>query len=755
MGHTTSTPSGSSAPKGSPGASPRPRRLFLSLGLRVTVPVVLLVVTVAIGVYLGLVHQSRLTLLSSKELAADMIVKLTSVSMMPAVVFGDPEEMARAVSNLARNPDVSDVELWGFKSSELGAAEGLLATFYRSGSGQLGRPTSHASQRFRDSDSIRVIEPIVNLEGQRVAALVVRFSTAREAAALALLSRQISYVSVATALCLAFAILLAIHRVVVRPIKRLEEAAARLARGEQYDLQGDRARVEDEVVRLAEKFGEMAEAVRDRELRLSVRSAELKLILDSVDQGFLTARVDGTLFPERSAIVEQWTGPLELDASISSLAALIDPEAAKWIPSAWDQLVEGFLPLELAIDQLPKQLHREGQQFSLAYHPVMLDEQLQRMVIVMTDITAELERQRVLAEQQEFAGLVDQLVRDRLAFRAFWSEASKLVATITDGSEQAPGVLLRDVHTLKGNARFFGLTRVSNLCHALETAMTERGEHVLTPRECAELVEIWESLRLRIQPLIQGATVFIEVSRDEYERLLDAVCKRKPIAQVEQLVRGLRFESASARLEHAKRVLVDTSIKLDKTPPRVEIRHDDLRLPPGPWAPFWSILSHVLSNAVDHGVESDEERLAAGKPLPSTVWLSTTVVAGDVIIEVRDDGRGIDWERARSLAVERGLPSQSQADLEQALLSNGFSLRQEVSQISGRGVGLAAVQTVVTAMGGEIELESTPHVGTTWRFRFSLATLSGSDSDDIESKQSLNTDRPPVSAPNLRPSVVA
>jgi two-component system chemotaxis sensor kinase CheA len=752
MVYPTSTPSGSSAPQGSPGASPRRRRFFLSLGLRVTVPVVLLVVTVAIGVYLGLVRQSRITLLSSKELAADMIVKLTSVSMMPAVVFGDEEEMARAVSNLARNPDVSDVELWGVKSSELGATEGLLAKFHRAGSRPLGRPASLASQRFRDADSIRLIEPVVNLEGQRVAALVVRFSTAREAAALAKLSRQISYVSVATALCLALAILLAIHRVVVRPVKRLEEAAVRLARGEQLHLPGERARVEDEVVRLAEKFGEMAEAVRDRELRLGVRNAELKLILDSVDQGFLTARADGTLFPERSAIVEQWTGPLPPDASIWSLAALIDPEAAQWMPSAWEQVVDGFLPLEAAIDQLPKQLHREGQQFSLAYHPVVMDEQLQRMVIVMTDITAELERQRVLAEQQEFAGLVDQLVRDRRAFRAFWSEASKLVARITEPLQQAPEVLRRDVHTLKGNSRFFGLARVSNLCHTLETAMTERGEHVLTPRECAELVEIWDSLRLRIEPLIQGATVFIEVSRDEYERLLDAVCKRKPIAQVEQLVRGLRREPASARLEHAKRVLIDTSIKLEKTPPRVEMRHDDLRLPPGPWAPFWSVLSHVLNNAVDHGVESDDERLAAGKPLPSTIWLSTTVVAGDVIIEVRDDGRGIDWERVRSAAAERGLPCQSQADLERALFSDGFSLKNQVSEVSGRGVGLAAVRTVVTAMGGQIELESTPQVGTTWRFRFSLAALSDSGSE-TESPQLLGAS-PPVSSPNVSASLV-
>jgi signal transduction histidine kinase len=713
-------------------------RMFLSLGVRITIPVVLLVVTVAVGVYLGLVQKSRASLLSSKEQAAEMVVKLTSASILPAVVFGDPQEMERAVGNLARNPDVSDVELWGFESSALGAGEGLLAQFHRAGSRQLGRPAATAARVRRDAESIGIIEPVVNLEGKHVAALVVRFSTAREAAALAQLSREISYVSVATALCLALGILLALHRVVVRPVKRLEEAAGRLARGEQHELERDRRGASDEVGRLAEKFADMADAVRDREQRLGLRNAELKLILDSVDQGFLTARMDGHLLPERSAIVEKWTGPLPPDATVWSLVALIEPSAAGWMHAAWEQASADLLPLEVAIDQLPNRLQRAGQQFSLAYHPVQVDGQLERVVIVMTDITGEVERQRALAEQHEFAALVDQFVRDRRAFRSFWGEASRLVATILDPNQPAPEVLRRYVHTLKGNARFFGLNRLSSACHDVESAMAERGEFKLTDRERASLNEIWESLRLRIEPLMQGATVFIEVSQDEYRRLLDAVDQKRPLAELEELVRGLRRESVGARLTRAKSMLQDTSAKLGKTPPQVDIDHDDLRVPPGPWAPFWSIFSHVLNNAIDHGIESDEERERAGKSIPAKITLSAKQDDGEIVLEVHDDGRGIDWERVRALAVERGLPSQSQRDLEQALFSDGFSLKYQVSEVSGRGVGLAAVKNVVTAMGGRIELESTLGAGAAWRFRFSLATLldAGSVDDSDVQKES-------------------
>lgn len=700
-----------------------PKRWFLSLGARITIPVVLLVVTVAIGVYLGLVQQSRATLLSSKELAADMVVKLTSASILPAVVFGDQQEMERAVGNLARNPDVSDVELWGFETSALGGGQGLLAQFHRAEPRLLGRPAANASSLARDAESIRVIEPVVNLEGKRVAALVVRFSTAREAAALAQLSRQISYVSVATALCLALGILLALHRVVVRPVKRLEDAAARLARGEQHELERQQQGARDEIGRLVESFADMADAVRDREQRLGIRNAELKLILDSVDQGFLTARLDGTLLPERSGIVEKWAGPLGDAPTVWSLVGKIEPGAASWMRSAWEQTSADLLPLEVAIDQLPKRLEREGQQFSLAYHPVQVDGKLERVVLVMTDITGEVARQRALAEQHEFAALVDQFVRDRRAFRSFWTEASRLVAKILDPNPAAPEILRRHVHTLKGNARFFGLNRVSGSCHDIESAMAERGEFTLTDRERAGLHEIWESLRQRIEPLMQGATVFIEVSEDEYTRLLEAIRQKRPLDEVEQLVSSLRREAVATRLERARGMLEDTSAKLGKTPPRVEIRHDNLRVPPGPWAPFWSILSHVLNNAVDHGIEDDEERRLAGKPVPANIWLSSRVQDGTVVIEVKDDGRGIDWERVRALASERGLSSQTQRDLEQALFSDGFSLKYQVSEVSGRGIGLAAVRNVVTAMGGKIELESQHGKGSTWRFRFSPGTL--------------------------------
>src|SRR4051794_5289218 len=93
-------------------APPSRRRLFISVGTRLTVPVVVLVAAVALGAYFGLSRASRATSMRTKEAAVDMAASLTALSVVPAVVFTDDVEMRRAVDNLAKNPEVTDVELW-------------------------------------------------------------------------------------------------------------------------------------------------------------------------------------------------------------------------------------------------------------------------------------------------------------------------------------------------------------------------------------------------------------------------------------------------------------------------------------------------------------------------------------------------------------------------------------------------------------------------------------------------------------------
>ncbi|MGE8112314.1 MULTISPECIES: hybrid sensor histidine kinase/response regulator [Pseudomonas] len=128
-------------------------------------------------------------------------------------------------------------------------------------------------------------------------------------------------------------------------------------------------------------------------------------------------------------------------------------------------------------------------------------------------------------------------------------------------------------------------------------------------------------------------------------------------------------------------------------------------------------LTHLLRNAVDHGIELPERRLLAGKPEGGTIRLRASHQAGLLILELSDDGAGIDLERLKRNIVERGLSpadtvaQMSEAELLTFLFLPGFSLRDKVTEVSGRGVGLDAVQHMVRDLRGSIELTQLPGQG--------------------------------------------
>lgn len=130
-------------------------------------------------------------------------------------------------------------------------------------------------------------------------------------------------------------------------------------------------------------------------------------------------------------------------------------------------------------------------------------------------------------------------------------------------------------------------------------------------------------------------------------------------------------------------------------------------------------LNHILRNALDHGMETPEERVAAGKPEVGQLRLIARHSAGMFSLSISDDGRGIDIERLRSKIVERGLTNQetasrlSEAELLEFLFLPGFSTREKVTDVSGRGVGLDVVHSMVHSVGGTVRIQTQAGRGTT------------------------------------------
>ncbi|NTV10159.1 MAG: chemotaxis protein CheA, partial [Zoogloea sp.] len=185
----------------------------------------------------------------------------------------------------------------------------------------------------------------------------------------------------------------------------------------------------------------------------------------------------------------------------------------------------------------------------------------------------------------------------------------------------------------------------------------------------------------------------------------------------------LRMVAIGATFNKFQRVVHDVSQELGKDI-RLEISGADTELDKTVVEKIGDPLTHLVRNSMDHGIEPVELRLARGKPAHGTLRLNAYHDAGSIVIEVSDDGGGLDRERILRKAIERGLvkPDQTLSDNEvhQLIFEAGLSTAEQVNNLSGRGVGMDVVRRNISALRGSIDILSEPGVGTTIRIRLPL-----------------------------------
>ncbi len=450
---------------------------------------------------------------------------------------------------------------------------------------------------------------------------------------------------------------------------------------------------------LSSLFEAAKEAMRRQVAR---READIRRMLDVMGQGFLTVSPEGRVIGPHSAALEQWFGRPEPGAQVVDLVGAHDRFTANWLGLSFASVVEDLLPLEVVLDQFPRRVKGPGGlQFQLEVKPAVRHGTLEALVLVLTDITAQLEREASELEQRELVAVLDKALSDRRGFLLFFTEGARLVEELVEHGR------VRDVHTLKGNASLFGASTVATRCHALETRAVEQGVTVLSPEERTELGAIWTSFASRVARLVMTRNDVLEVPTGEIAQLRDDLLHHVDYLALEARVSGWVLEPLRLPLERLGAQGRALAQRLGKPAPRIVVDDAELRVHPETWNPVWAVCAHLVRNSVDHGLDSTRE---------GTLHFSAKRdSAGRCVIELGDDGRGIDWQRVAQQARARGLPAEQRADLVRALVSEGFSTAEQVTDVSGRGLGLAAVVELCTRLGGQFEIESSPGQGTTFR----------------------------------------
>ncbi|GBG00754.1 hypothetical protein AZSI13_00810 [Azospira sp. I13] len=214
------------------------------------------------------------------------------------------------------------------------------------------------------------------------------------------------------------------------------------------------------------------------------------------------------------------------------------------------------------------------------------------------------------------------------------------------------------------------------------------------------------------------------------ERLLNGLTQlERNSRDLQEAVMSIRMLPISFVFSRFPRVVRDLSGKLGK---QVELKMsgETTELDKGLIEKITDPLTHLIRNSLDHGIESPEKRIAAGKPPGGTITLKAAHQGGNIVIEVGDDGAGLNRQKILSKARERGLAASDQMsdqDVWALIFEPGFSTADQVTDVSGRGVGMDVVRRNIQALGGRIEIESMTGIGTrmTVRLPLTLAILDG------------------------------
>ncbi len=472
-------------------------------------------------------------------------------------------------------------------------------------------------------------------------------------------------------------------------------------------MQAERRRILGEV-RTAElkRYSELLEE------RVAERTRQVRAILDNVASGLLLVGSDCVVQPGSSASCSALLGIS--DPTTMTFAACLGLSGidAEDLEVGLLQVFDDILPECLTFDQLPAKVRRADRVLRLAYGVVREDGEVKAVLVTMSDITDQVVAEAAARRAQTLVAILTQLP----AFRLFVDDVRVLLADAREGLVSGDQALVRRaVHTVKGNASVHALDSVVAVVHAVESkeAIGEL-EIAAVEHSFEDFLEENRSV-LGISPVrANEGSVRYEITREHLAALVAAAGGDGAV--VEPFLATLRMVPAAQLVAPLEAAVARVAERLEKDV-SVRVLGGDVMVDPLRMAPLFRCLPHLVRNSVDHGIEAPSER--RGKPAAGCVTLAFEDLGDAWMLTISDDGRGIDPAAISRMAAARGLiPAGRVLDLDEAIevvTKNAVSTAATVTEISGRGMGLAAMKEALDRMDGALSVESKIGEGTTFR----------------------------------------
>ncbi|MDE2600215.1 MAG: HAMP domain-containing protein [Rhodocyclaceae bacterium] len=596
----------------------------------------------------------------------------------------------------------------------------------------------------------------------------------------------VTTISILTVLALAGLSILGwlLYRRVVQPIGRMQSMMTQIAESHDYS-QRLPVEADDEIGRSTAAFNTMVNEIDKSSAMLQQKTNDMLALLQNMPQGVLAIEGDGRIHPEYSAYLETilQSGDIsgrpfmEVVFSHASLSrdTLSQVEAAVGACLGEDEINFEFNS-HLLTSEFEKQMADGSNKIlDLNWSPITdAAGNIVRLLLCIRDVT-ELRKlaAEATAQKRELEMIGEILAVDAGKFHDFVVSTIKLIDEIDvllheslAPSQDVLAQLFRNMHTVKGNARTYGLRHLADLAHEAERSYEElRKPHPTLAWDHNALIDELNIVRagvehyarinevslgrktggasehvgenyLLVDPVrIQEAIHYLErINTSNISELVAAT------EQVHKVLRLLGTERITQTLGEVFSSLPSLAAELGKVPPIVEIEDNGCFIKAEAGATLKNVCMHLARNAMDHGIESPDERSLAGKPLAGRIALTLEMSNERFIMALADDGRGLALNRIREAAVARGLLKADQpADDEfvaQLIFHSGFSTASKLTDISGRGVGMDAVKSFIERMGGTLAIVfSDAHEGAEFRQFKTVIELPGEYAVQVEGEE--------------------
>jgi two-component system chemotaxis sensor kinase CheA len=724
-----------------------PSGYILSLGGKLAALTVIVLALSSTLLYVELTARERVALVTAKRMAAAMVADLFAASLGAPLDFGDSDAINAALDDVKSNVDVVCTTIWA-KGQDKPVAE------LRRGECDERPPPSEAELGGTRvlADRVEVARAIIGRAGGRVGTAVLVFSLARENATFATSRRRIFWLSAALAIGTALLLVALSRPLIVSPLAQLSTAARRIGRGDFGSQVNVKSR--DEIGQLAAALNKMREAIADREQRLEAATQDLRDLFDHMGQAIVAfgpeGRVEGAVSRQAGKVFSR--GELE-GVSIRELlyggadAHDVDAQAFdEWLSMAFEIPLDGWgdfaalAPREVTLRGDKRQVPLE-----LEFRPVVKGGGIEKVMLLATDVSEKHKlKETVEAQEEEHA-------RRMAAMRRLIAGGGQVFVTFIEGANDkiarcvallgpAPrplstgeiDELFRYVHTIKGEARAFDLRELEAETAKLEEDLDElralaRGEGFATTGSVYGSLS--SRLRRASEAIERGCEVFVAASPIGRAALDQVTVQRSDVTALEKLTSGKGDEVARIVERLAARPFGESTASLidmaptwaDKEGKRVQLDVEgrEVLVPPALARVLGGVMTHLVRNAIAHGIEPPGVRTERRKSTLGTIRAVARQGENGPTITLEDDGRGLDFEGIAAKAAQLGIEveGKGRGSMAELVFVGGLSTLETAGALAGRGVGLDAVRGDLEGAGYAVDVASEPGKFT----RFTLA----------------------------------